>query len=194
MDNKAGENNRKKYVKLSQQYPECIFIEKVSVQYALRKKSGNVGTTATVIQFPVRLAHAITAHKIQGQSIIFPTRVAMDLNSVFEAGQAYVMLSRIQCIEQLLIVEKLDTKKLKSSPAALEELRRLESRSFNRNPSPWHKEEDSSIKVASLNCAGLVPHIQDIRSDEKLLNAGVIHLLETSLNQGTDTGDILIDE
>ena len=192
MDNKAGENNRKKYPKLSIQYPDCVFIEKVSVQYTLRKKSGNVGSTATVIQFPVRLAHAITAHKIQGQSIIFPTTVAMDLNSVFEAGQAYVMLSRIQCIEQLLIVDKLDTKKLKSSPAALEELRRLESISFNRNPSPWHKEDDSSIKVASLNCAGLLPHLRDIRSDEKLLNAGVIHLLETSLSQGTDTEDISI--
>ena len=179
MDIKAGENNRKKNSKLSQQYPDCVFIEKVSVQYTLRKKSGNVGSTATVIQFPVRLAHAITAHKIQGQSIIFPTRVAMDLNSVFEAGQAYVMLSRIQCIEQLVIVDKLDTKKLKSSPAALEELRRLESRSFNRNPSPWQKKDDSSIKVASLNCAGLLPHLLDMRSDEKLLNAGVIHLFET---------------
>merc|ERR1712155_478854 len=112
MDKKAGENNRKKYTKLSELYPGCVFIERVSIQYTLRKKSGNVGATATVIQFPVRLAHAITAHKIQGQSLIYPIKAAMDIDSVFESGQAYVMLSRIQCSEQLYIVNKLNPAKL----------------------------------------------------------------------------------
>ena len=193
VDNKAGENNRKKYPKLYEQYPDCVFIERVSIQYTLRKKSGNVGTTATVIQFPVRLAHAITAHKIQGQSLLYPIKVAMDINSVFEAGQAYVMLSRIQCIDQLFIVDKLSPTKLKSSNAALEELRRLESISFNRNPSHWHDEDDNLIKIASLNCAGLLPHLTDIRSDEKLLNADVIHLQETSLTHNVDTEELTIN-
>ena len=94
----------------------------------------------------------------------------MHIDSVFEAGQAYVMLSRIQCIDQLYIVDKLSPTKLKYSAAALEELKRLEAMSFNKNPSPWHKENDTSIKIASLNCAGLTPHLRDIRRDEKLLN------------------------
>ena len=115
IDSKAGESNRKKYPKLSQQFPDCVFIERVSVQYTLRKKSGNVGATAIVIQFPVRLAHAITAHKIQGHSLIYPIKAAMDIDSVFEAGQAYVMLTRIQCSDQLFIVNKLNPTKLKAS-------------------------------------------------------------------------------
>ena len=189
----AKKGNRKKFPKLSEQYPNCVFIEKVSTQYTLRKNSGNVGTTATVIQFPVRLAHAITAHKIQGQSLIYPVTAAMDIDSVFEAGQAYVMLSRIQCIEQLYIVNKLNPTKLKASAIALEELKRLEKISFNKNPSPWHEEVQNSIKVASLNCAGLMPHIRDIRGDEKLLKANVVHFLETSLNKEAETDDLSID-
>ena len=193
VDKKAGDSNRKKYPKLSQQYPDCVFLERVSVQYTLRRKSGNVGSTATVIQFPVRLAHAITAHKIQGQSLIHPLKVAMDINSVFEPGQAYVMLSRIQSIDQLFIVNQLNPSKLKSSNAALEELRRLETISFNRNPSAWHSDEASIIKIASLNCAGLLPHLKDIRNDEKLLNANMIHLLETSLNKDSNIEEIYIN-
>merc|ERR1711983_429678 len=99
-------------------YQGCVFIERVSWQYSLtsRKtgKNRNVGATATVIQFPLRVAHGITAHKIQGQSILFPTKVAMDLQTVFEPAQAYVMLIRIQCPEQLIIVDKLVETKIKT--------------------------------------------------------------------------------
>ena len=56
----------------------------------------------------------------------------MDIDSVFEAGQAYVMLSRIQCLDQLYIVNKLKPTKLKAAPSALEELKRLETISFTK--------------------------------------------------------------
>ena len=71
-------------------------MEKSSFQYNVRKKSGDVGFTATVIQFPVKVSYASTAHKFQGASLLAPTKVVMDLNSTFEAAQCYVMLSRIQ--------------------------------------------------------------------------------------------------
>ena len=64
---------------------------------------------------------------------------------------------------------------------------------MNKNPSPWHEEDVYSIKIASLNCAGLLPHIRDIRRDAKLLKANVLHLLETSLNKDADTADLSID-
>ena len=81
---KAGEKNRERYPKLKERYPECVFIERVSFQYNLGGRKTEVGTTATVIQFPVRLAHAITAHKIQGQTFVSPATMAMNLNSFFE--------------------------------------------------------------------------------------------------------------
>ena len=189
---KAGERNREKYPKLRERFPDCVFIERVSFQYTLGGKKAEVGTTATVIQFPVRLAHAITAHKIQGQTFVYPATVAMELSSVFDPGQAYVMLSRVQCVDQLFIVGDLNEEKIRASPAALGELRRLEKISFNRNPTPWHKKNNSAIKIASVNCLGLLSHLRDIRKDWKLQNGNVLHILETSLPMDADTEDITI--
>ena len=189
---KAGERNREKYPKLREKYPDCVFLERVSFQYTIGGRKAEVGTTATVIQFPVRLSHAITAHKIQGQTFVYPATVAMDLNSVFEPGQAYVMLSRVQCIDQLFIVGELNEDKIRAAPAALSELKRLREISFNRNPTPWHRRNSKAIKIASVNCCGLLPHLRDIRKDHKLQNGDLLHILETSLPQDIDEDGITI--
>ena len=145
------------------------------------KKSGDVGSTATVIQFPIKLAFAITSHKIQGQTIQNPTKVVLDINSVFEDAQAYVMLSRVQQLEQVFILGVLDESKIRTSRVALYELQRMKSLSANINPSPWQKDQKDAIKIVSLNCAGLAPHFRDIQTDEHVIKADIIHLMETSL-------------
>ena len=190
---KAGEKNRERYPKLKERYPECVFIERVSFQYNLGGRKTEVGTTATVFSFPVRLAHAITAHKIQGQTFVSPATVALDLNSVFEAGQAYVMLSRVQCVDQLFIVGEFKEEKIKASPAALDELKRLQNISFNKNPTPWHRKDRKAMKIASVNCMGLLPHFRDIRKDSKLQHGDVLHFVETSLPVEADSEDITIN-
>ena len=43
----------------------------------IKWRSGEGGTSAIVIQFPVRLAFALTAHKIQGQTIPKQTKVVL---------------------------------------------------------------------------------------------------------------------
>ena len=117
-------------------YPSCTTIERVSTQYTLRKKGGVIGTTATVIQFPVKLAFAITSHKIQGQTEPSPVTVALDIESIFEDAQAHVMLSHVQQLDQVFIVEKFNESKIRTSQTALEEMRRLEEISMNKNPTP----------------------------------------------------------
>jgi ATP-dependent exoDNAse (exonuclease V) alpha subunit len=66
----------------------------------MSKKSSSASSDV-LIQFSIKLAHAITAHKIQGQTIPKPLKIAVDIASVFEDAQAYVMLSRIEGLEQL---------------------------------------------------------------------------------------------
>ena len=135
LDNEnAGRMNRQKNPFLSEKYPDCVVIERMSLQYSLRAKSGDVGSTATLIQFPVTLAHAVTGHKVQGQSIPIPNKVVMDLDSTFQCAQSYVMLSRIQTIDQLFILNKFDKSKLHHSEKSLKESLRLQKASKNSNP------------------------------------------------------------
>jgi len=61
--------------------------------------SGN--KKATRYQIPLRLSWAITIHKAQGMSIDY---LEVDLRNVFEAGQAYVALSRARTMEGLRVM------------------------------------------------------------------------------------------
>ena len=90
------------------------------------------------------------------------------------------MMSRVQCLDQVYILNDLNVDKITVSGQALFELERLEEISFNRNLTTWYRND--GIHVASMNCAGLRPHIADIRRDHKLLLADLIQLQEISLD------------
>ena len=174
-------------------YPECVVIERVTINYSIRKKGGAVGSTATLAQFPVKLAYAITAHKIQGQTIPKPLKVAFDIDSIFEEAQGYVMLSRVQELNQVYILNRFNPKKLYPSQKALRELERMNKVSINKNPSPWNKATNNALKIVSLNCAGLKAHFQDIQTDERLQKAQIMHFLETSLSEEDDEDAFTLD-
>lgn len=124
----------------------------------------------------------MTCHKCQGQSIIKPTKVAMDLSSCFQGGMAYVMLSRIQCIDQLYIIGTFDPKQIFADQTALAAVEKLEAKSMNRNPTPWRNMSlRKALRIAAFNCAGLSAHYDDLLADHNILRADIIHLSETSL-------------
>lgn len=50
-----------------------------------------INTLASITQFPIKLAYAITIHKSQGMSI---EKLVCNINHIFEKGQLYVALSR----------------------------------------------------------------------------------------------------
>ena len=93
-----GEQRRAAESKLTALYPGCTAIQRVMFQYSLAKRSKNVANTAKVIQYPLALCFAATAHRFQGQTVHKPKKVAMDFRTVFQAAQSYVMLSRVQAL------------------------------------------------------------------------------------------------
>merc|ERR1712215_98565 len=105
----------------------------IEFQYPLSKKGNSA--TATAIQFPLKLAFAATAHKIQGSTIKKPNSLVLDLRTVMEAAQAYVMLSRVQALGQLFILESVPSKKIYASDDAVNELNRMTIAALNRKTS-----------------------------------------------------------
>ena len=51
----------------------------------LSKRATSASTKATVIQFPIKVTHAINAHKIQGQTLSNP--FTLDIKSIFDDAQ-----------------------------------------------------------------------------------------------------------
>ena len=172
----SGTENRKRFPNIANRYPNSVIIERVTLSYNLRKNGGSAGSNVTLLQFPVKLSHAIIAHKVQGHTIEKPLRVAFDLKSVFEEAQGYVMLSRVQEIGQVFIIDEFNSDKLYPSKKALREVGRMNSTSYNENPSVWCKKEIKALRIISLNCSGLQSHFKDIEVDEKISKADIIHL------------------
>ncbi len=74
------------------------------------------------IQIPLILAWSITIHKAQGMSLEY---VKTDIgSSIFEYGQAYVVLSRIKTIDGLSLIN-IDYSKIRAHPKILEYYEKL---------------------------------------------------------------------
>ena len=127
-----------------------------------------------------------SAHKIQGQTIPQPLKVALDLASIFDDAQGYVMLSRVENLEQVYILSSINEEKLKPSPKALAELEKMNKRSINQNPIPWKQKKVNAIKIASMNCMNLRNNFKDVTSDNTLLESTMLALSENWLERETN--------
>ena len=67
------------------------------------------------------------------------------------------MLSRIEDMDQLYILESLPENKIYASAKALHELGEMNERSINQNPIPWDRDKNNEVclKIATLNCMNL---------------------------------------
>jgi len=112
---------------LQKKFPQknVVAIEKLEFNYSLSKKKTLGCATAIAYQFPLRLAFASTAHKVQGLTVKKPNCLVVDLKSVREHAQAYVILSRVQALNQLYILDCLCPHKITTCGKAVTELQRM---------------------------------------------------------------------
>ena len=160
-------------------YPGCTSIQRMMFQYSLAKRSKVVANAAKVIQFPLSLCFAATAHRFQGQTVYKPNKSVCDFRTVFQAAQSYVMLSRVESLHQLFILGSLPDNKFYASHQALTELERLNKVSVNNNPPVWEQKFQWCLKIAALNCQSLKEKIIDLQNDPILLFGDIICVSET---------------
>lgn len=82
-----------------------ILLEKYewkNIKYSLHKSTNEIEeiVTGTFIQYPVKLAWAITVHKSQGLTF---EKAIIDIGDAFAAGQVYVALSRLKSLDGLVL-------------------------------------------------------------------------------------------
>ena len=157
-------------------------MEKHSKDYSMKKEAQQ---SFNVFQFPIKLAYAVTAHKIQGQSIPKPLKVAVDMGGTFCPSQAYVMLSRVEDIQQLVIMQDFKERNVRIDPKALEEMHKMNARCINRNPEPWRDGKEGT-RIAALNIMNLRNNHGYLVQDPTLQFADIVCLSETWLNQGEE--------
>ena len=94
---------------------------------------------------------------------------------------AYVMMGRVENMENLFIAGNFDEKKIRCIPKALEEATRLEKISLS-----WKVKDVCFLSVASLNIRSLMKHKEDLKVDYKMMGKDVICLQETWLHPDDD--------
>jgi hypothetical protein len=101
---------------------EIISVEKQqwdNIKYTWNQKENKIEEEiiGSFIQYPVKLAWAITVHKSQGLTF---ERVIADLSAAFAPGQVYVALSRCTTFNGLILKTKISEKVIITAPEVLE--------------------------------------------------------------------------
>jgi hypothetical protein len=71
----------------------------------------------TFVQYPLRLAWAITVHKSQGLTF---SKAALDVQDVFQPGQAYVAFSRLRSVDGLVLLNQLRLQNMQNTSDVLD--------------------------------------------------------------------------
>ncbi|HOX29717.1 MAG TPA: AAA family ATPase [Candidatus Paceibacterota bacterium] len=157
---------------------------------------------AEIMQYPLRLAWAITVHKSQGMSL---DAAKIDLTRSFERGMGYVALSRVRTLDGLTLVGfnenalrvdeevlEFDAELRKDSEKHAKELREAREKAFlygggaDKTPDlrRSHKKYDvPTIEQTRLMIEQKIP-LNDIASIRKLKTDTIISHLEKMKKQG----------
>jgi ATP-dependent exoDNAse (exonuclease V) alpha subunit len=96
---------------------EKMLWESQEYSFDTQKSKVNQNTICTFLQYPLKLAWAITIHKSQGLTF---ENVIADLGNSFATGQVYVALSRCTSFDGLILKSKICRSNISTSSAIVE--------------------------------------------------------------------------
>ena len=208
-DPRAGAKERARHSKNSR-HPEATPISRVSWEYSNGNPEKGHAAKSKLIQFPLNHAWALTCHKVQGMGLKPPKKLVADLDSCFEGapGMAYVMLGRVQNLNQLILRWSYDPnpkadaksekkrlennkealKKIKVNEEAYKEALKLKRKALN-NPENLKRDNwlyiKTGLKIVSLNVQGsLQSRLAHLRKDKSIMVSDIICVQETGLASG----------
>ena len=167
---------KKNSQQLQRRFPDTPVtpIAKIEFSFNQSKNPSSQNDFMRATQFPLKVAFACTAHKMQGSTVLKPDPLVIDLQSVREAAQAYVMMSRVQALNQLYILDKFPNDKIYPSALAMEELDRLKG--IKKNEVQMKRQKNTL--VVTLNIRSLQHNHTHLLKDAQF-QADVIALQET---------------
>ena len=132
------------------------------------------GLECTIYQFPLRLAWASTAHKLQGVTIKPDQHLVCHGHKHMPKGMGYVMLSRCSTIESIHLAKDFELEKaLKSDPVSLAEKERLDKLSI------LNDFETEVFDIFYINCRSLQNKMDQLQNDPYAMRSKYIALAET---------------
>lgn len=151
--------------KIKQSQTPAICTGDASIATPIRPNSHTFlhqSTNITRYQFPLKLAWAVTIHKVQGQTT---KHAVISLVHIFQAGMAYVALSRVTSIDGLYLLNY-NTKAFYCNPKIESSVCQMPVVQLAaENPFSESQNENDQITIIHHNIQSLNKHFADLKAD-----------------------------
>ena len=182
-DTNVGKSLILQYPQFQKTYPGAVPIFKVYVSYRIGGKNQH-GARAHLLQLPLRLAWALTCHKVQGQTFPSGQKIIIKWYKSLQPGMAYVMHSRAKSLSDISIVGPFEPRQIRCNSEAKLICHLLELPENSPISFANAFMNSKKITICSVNIQSLGENLEDLKSDHIVTSCNVLLLSETWLESG----------